>query len=504
MATIISLGIIAFTSLFIWTIYGAIYRLYFSPIAKFPGPKLAALTLWYEFYFNVILDGQWLWEIKRMHEQYGPIIRINPYELHIDDLEYYDELYAGSTRKREKYPWFVSGSGSPGSAFETIGHDLHRLRRNAVNPFFSKRSINATEPIIKSQISLLSDIFHSHFLSATPVDLRVAFSSLTLDIISDYCYGRSFGALTNKDLAETWSNTLSQIMSKTTFIMHFPIIFKIMKSLPDSLAGPVLRHHRNSRKLVTRILNHEDTGSRQNTIFHELRDSDLLPLQEKTVNRLADDGNILIGAGGETTAQTLAVLFYHLLENPKLLSTVRDEISTVDEDITWAKLERLPFLSAVITEALRISSVATTRLPRVAPDEDLIFKQWTIPAGTPTSMSYYLIHYSPIIFPSPEKFDPTRWITNSALDGSAPGDAVSNHRLDKYFVPFSKGTRICLGMNLAYAELFLTTAYVLRRFDFELFGTTKKDVEIKRDHFVAAPAAGSKGIRVIVTRDRGE
>ncbi|KAJ8068063.1 hypothetical protein OCU04_003637 [Sclerotinia nivalis] len=100
MTIITYLEIILFLSLSLWIIYGAIYRLYFSPIAKFPGPKLAALTLWYEFYFNVIRDGQWIWEIKRMHEEYGPIVRINPYELHIDDPEYYDELYAGNTTKR--------------------------------------------------------------------------------------------------------------------------------------------------------------------------------------------------------------------------------------------------------------------------------------------------------------------------------------------------------------------------------------------------------------------
>lgn len=113
------LEIILFLSLSLWTIYGVIYRLYLSPIAKFPGPKLAALTSWYEIYFNVVRDGQWLWEIKRMHEEYGmincslldfssrlkiagPIVRINPFELHINDVDYYDELYAGNTRRREK------------------------------------------------------------------------------------------------------------------------------------------------------------------------------------------------------------------------------------------------------------------------------------------------------------------------------------------------------------------------------------------------------------------
>lgn len=49
----------------------AIYRLYFSPIAKFPGPKLAALTLWYEFYYDVVKRGKYTWEIEKMHQKYG-------------------------------------------------------------------------------------------------------------------------------------------------------------------------------------------------------------------------------------------------------------------------------------------------------------------------------------------------------------------------------------------------------------------------------------------------
>jgi hypothetical protein len=50
---------------------GAVYRLCFSPIAGFPGPKLAALTYWYEFYYDVIKDGQYIFKIEELHKEYG-------------------------------------------------------------------------------------------------------------------------------------------------------------------------------------------------------------------------------------------------------------------------------------------------------------------------------------------------------------------------------------------------------------------------------------------------
>ena len=53
--------------------YGVIWRLFWSPIAKFPGPKLAAVTLWYEFYYDVLKTGRYMWEIEKMHEKYGQL-----------------------------------------------------------------------------------------------------------------------------------------------------------------------------------------------------------------------------------------------------------------------------------------------------------------------------------------------------------------------------------------------------------------------------------------------
>lgn len=65
------LGTIVAISVTLYMIGGIIYRLYFSPIAKFPGPKLAGLTGWYEFYYDAILQGKYIFEIEKMHQLYG-------------------------------------------------------------------------------------------------------------------------------------------------------------------------------------------------------------------------------------------------------------------------------------------------------------------------------------------------------------------------------------------------------------------------------------------------
>lgn len=68
-----------------------IYRLYFHPLSAIPGPRLAAATGWYEFCYDVIQGGVLVFELKRLHEKYGPVIRISPREVHVADLGLYHE-----------------------------------------------------------------------------------------------------------------------------------------------------------------------------------------------------------------------------------------------------------------------------------------------------------------------------------------------------------------------------------------------------------------------------
>jgi hypothetical protein len=65
------LSVVAAISFLFYIVIGALYRLYLSPIAKFPGPRLAALSLWYEFWFDAVKRGQYTFRIAEMHEKYG-------------------------------------------------------------------------------------------------------------------------------------------------------------------------------------------------------------------------------------------------------------------------------------------------------------------------------------------------------------------------------------------------------------------------------------------------
>lgn len=104
-------------------------------------------------------------------------------------------------------------------------------------------------------------------------------------------------------------------------------------------------------------------------------------------------------------------------------------------------------------------------------------------------MSPHFIHLSADYFPRPYEFLPERWLPNSAIPGN-----------EKFLTPFAKGTRQCIGLNLANVELYTTTAAVFRRFEMELFETTARDVTVTWDAFVGQFPMESEGVRVRILR----
>jgi cytochrome P450 len=88
-------------------------------------------------------------------------------------------------------------------------------------------------------------------------------------------------------------------------------------------------------------------------------------------------------------------------------------------------------------ESMRITASVTGRLARIAPDETLIYGDYKIPPGNPVSMDTHFTLLDPKYFPEPTKFDPDRW----------QRAAENNQSLEKYFHPFGKGSRMCIGIK---------------------------------------------------------
>ena len=247
------------------------------------------------------------------------------------------------------------------------------------------------------------------------------------------------------------------------------------------------------RKQVLDLKAEMTTGEKptgQTTIFYDvLSNPDVRP-QEKETDHLQMESQAVIGAGTVTTAHILAIVTFHIIWNPsvrsKLQSELGDAAAETDGELKWNQLEKLPYLTAVITEALRIGYGVCHRLQRIFPDTVLQYNGYDIPTMTPVSMTSVLFHDNPSLFPNPRTFNPERFITQP--------------HLKKYLVPFSRGSRVCLGMNLAYAELYLTLAAIFApgRFDFKFFETDLSDVETKHDFMNTSPRLDSKGIRVTV------
>jgi cytochrome P450 len=227
--------------------------------------------------------------------------------------------------------------------------------------------------------------------------------------------------------------------------------------------------------------------SAQRTIFHELINNEQLPAEERSLPRLVDEGQTMIAAGQETTSFFLRTATYYILADPAILSKLKAELITAISDSTnmphLSELQRLPYLHAVVQETHRFSHGVTGRLQRISPDKPIKYGDWLIPAGTPVSMTSLLQHKDPNKFRDPESFRPDRWLSGKTSE--------------KYLVPFCKGSRQCLGLNLANAEIYLTLATVFRRFDMELYETTARDAEVAHDFFIPHGHADSKGVRVI-------
>ncbi|KAI2700473.1 hypothetical protein CBS147332_8084 [Penicillium roqueforti] len=474
-----------------------IYCLYFSPLAGFPGPRLAAATSLYEFYFDVVRGGQFMFELDRLHDKYGPVLRINPYEIHIKDPSFYDTVYGGPLNKRDRVPAFIH-SGMPRATFEAAPHNLHRERRKLLSPFLSTQSVTDLQPVIQEKVDLICSHLSRRVGTGEFLDLHSIFASFAVDVTSTYVLGPTncYNYLKNTEITDEWKQYITSIFEGLILLRHLPFLVNPARAFPKiaTFFFPTFFWAQRCETKIDRTVRAAYEKPDEKSMLSTILSNKKLPDEEKELERLEQELKFLIIAGTDAPSQVMALTMFHLLWNPEICQKLKDELDEafpVLSDADWTKLKYLPYLSAVLKEGLRISAVVTSRLPRSAPDEALQYGKWTIPPGTPISMTTHSILRSPEVYTEPMKFIPERWM--------GPPEEV--RVLDRYLVPFAKGNSSCMGQSMAYSWLYAVIGTVVRKFQLELHETDEKNIHIVRDCFNGQTVPGLNLINVTVAKE---
>lgn len=197
-----------------------------------------------------------------------------------------------------------------------------------------------------------------------------------------------------------------------------------------------------------------------------------------TQAELTANAHLAIFAGSDTTASTLTQTIWKLCSHQDVLAKLQKEV-----DEAWAREGRLdvettrglPYLNAVVNEALRLLSAVASGVQATTPPEGLEIKGIFIPGRVQVMVSHMVLMMDERYFLNAEKFWPERWLDN--------GVGVKDRRA---WIPFGYGVHSCVGKQLATNELRLVVANVVREFDLQ-FGegySEQKFVDEWKDYMV--------------------
>ncbi|WP_242040948.1 cytochrome P450 [Leptolyngbya sp. FACHB-261] len=198
---------------------------------------------------------------------------------------------------------------------------------------------------------------------------------------------------------------------------------------------------------------------------------------------LRDELMTLLLAGHETTATAIAWALYWVYKSTDIREKLLRELETLGNEPDPLSITRLPYLTAVCNETLRIYPVAMLTVPR-AVKEPVELLGYSLEPGTRLYGCIYLTHHREDLYPNPRQFKPERFL---------------ERQFSPYeFLPFGGGVRRCIGEALASFEMKLVLATVLRRYELALADHSPEHP--KRRGVTLAPA---RGVRMVMGARRG-
>ncbi|KAK3367574.1 cytochrome P450 [Podospora didyma] len=452
-----------------------VQRRFFHPLRLIPGPWLNSITE-LPAAFNLLSGNQHTY-YRKLHEKYGPVVRVSPDEVGFVTAEAREEIYG--LRKgglnMEKSPIFL---GAVGSVDGQTGVSLalnkdHARQRRALGYLFTNSALLRLEDVLQEHIRKLVAIIRSTTSEKRAMDVSDWYTYLAFDLMGDLCFAEPFGCL-DQASSTSWSTSVINVFIAATYtqaIRRLSGVGTLLESLltrlliPANFAAWRTTHLSNSRDKTLRRLADPDRT-------HPDFTSRILATNESKKASLSSTEIILnmalfISAGTDTTATALTGWTYFICTHPfvynRLVREVRDAfpLSDSEEDaIKWDRVKNLRYLEATLHEALRLFPPSPASQQRVVPLGGATIDGYFLPAGTTVAVSPWSATHSALNFREPDSFIPERWLRED--DESFAGDKLNAS------LPFGTGPRVCIGKNLADMEMRLIAAHLLWSFDMDL------------------------------------
>ncbi|KAF8155951.1 cytochrome P450 monooxygenase [Crassisporium funariophilum] len=496
-------------------------------IRKYPGPFIAKFSdAWLGL---VSKNGHRSEVVHEMHLKYGPFVRLAPNHVSIAEPDALAVVYAhgNGALKSEFYDAFVSIKRG---VFNTRDRHEHARKRKIVSHIFSQKSVVEFEPQIRLYVGMFIKQWDRLFDLALKglsgpegesgwkgeggrlwLDCLPWANYLAFDIVGDLAFGAPFGMIeAAKDSAVVPTNqedAMNNYGSKTSVeVVEIPAVqilngrgeYSMSMGVLPAWWRPYVRQlpwYKKGQKdvktlagiAIMAVAKRLGTATDRVDLLSKLqegRDGDGKPMGRE---ELTAEALTLLIAGSDTTSNSTCAILYYLARNrhaqQKLHKELDEQLGTEDETVaTGQQVKRLPYLDACINEGLRLHSTSALGLPRVAPQGGLTVVGEYFPEGTVLSVPSYSIHRDTAIWGNDvEDYRPERWFERDAAD------------IQKTFNPFSVGPRACVGRNLAFMELQIIVASIMRRYDIVLDSADQK-LET-REGFLRKPLGCKIGIK---------
>lgn len=418
--------------------------------------------------------------IYDLHAQGNPVIRTGPNSLSFNDMRAIKDIYGHSTRctKDENY---VVLAGTHFHLADVVDKAEHARKRKVLSSAYALKNLEEWEFKVADKVERLIAQFDKRCSEPgkdVVVDYRPWTNYFTLDAISDIGLSSTLGFLDQGNdltLAERPDGSTHSVHfreclyanSRATSVFGYSYDFCNLLSNLSKLSPYFNRLWKLDgdwngipRNLARKRLERYKAGEKLDDFFEALMHDKHMSNHNLQWGEIVAEIAIMLNAGSTTTAIAIANVMYQLLKNPECMRKLREEVDATldgDEEIApYEKVKYLPYLRACLDESLRIYPPTSHGLTRQTPEEGSEIAGHYIPGGTTVSVSAFIAHRDPVIFPEPEKFNPDRWLGEKGKD------------LGPYFIAFSAGARGCIGRNIAYLEQTALLASVLHRYEFEL------------------------------------